>query len=62
MPLPQASDERKGNAVNLYDRGEVVVAVEGRFIEKIGVVLGKFGQNMAKGYETVEDASGLRPK
>ena len=62
IPLSQSSDERKRVAMNLYDWGEVVVAVKGRFIEKIGVVLGKFGQNMTKRYETVEDASGLRPK
>ena len=62
MPLPQSSDKGKRIAVDLYNWGEVVVAVQGRFIEKIGVVVGEFGQNMAKRYETVEDSSGLRPK
>ena len=48
--------------MDLHDWGEVVIAVQGRFIEKIGVVVGEFGQDMAKSYETVEDASGLRAK
>ena len=62
MPLPQSSDKGKGIAVDLHYWGEVVVAVQGRFIEKIWVVLGKFGQNMSKCYESVEDSSGLCPK
>ena len=62
MPLPQLSDKGKGVAVNLHGWGEVMVAVQGRFVEKIGGVVGEFGQNMAKRYETVEEASGLRPK
>ena len=62
MPFLQSSDKGQRIAVDLHDWGKVVVAVQGRFIEKIGVVLGKFGQNMAKRYENVEDSSGLRPK
>ena len=41
---------------------EVIFEVQGWFIKKIGVMLGKSGQDMAKRDETVEDASGFRAK
>ena len=47
MPFPQSSDKGQRIAVDLHDWGKVVVVVQGRFIEKIGVVVGEFGQDMA---------------
>ena len=48
--------------MNLNCGGKVIIVLEGRFVEKVGVMLGEFGQDMAKRDETVEDSSGLRPK
>ena len=62
IPFLQTSDEGKGIEVDLHDWGKVVIVVQGRFIEKSGVMLGKFGQDMAKCDETVEDSSGFSSK